>query len=136
MNYNFTLLTSKADVLKLVALATAEKDDLEFRKAVLLRKAKNSADSSNDIEADIQRLNSDITVTETIIATLPDGDKKTEENIKLMGFEYKKAKLLQRRNNNGVIALFETELDVGKIEKELEEVDGFISGLNDRLATF
>ena len=133
MNYNFTLIKTKDDCQKLIATANAEKEDLVFRQSVLQHRLKTSSDNALEIETDLQTVTGQIAVIETIIAGLPDGEAKAKEQIKLMGLEYKKVVLEQRRNSRGVTAILETEYDIGCIEQSIAETDAFINAVNTRL---
>ena len=90
MNYNFTLIKTKDDCLKLIATAKAEKEKLEFRKSVLEHRVKTSSDNAVEIETDLQTINGQVSVSESIINSLPDGEAKSKEQIKLLGLEYKR----------------------------------------------
>jgi hypothetical protein len=133
MNYNFTLIKTKDDCLKLIATAKAEKENLEFRKSVLEHRVKTSSDNAVEIETDLQTINGQVSVSESIINSLPDGEAKSKEQIKLLGLEYKKAVLEQRKNSKGVTSILETEYDIGCIEQSITETDTFIASVNDRM---
>ncbi len=64
---------------------------------------------------------------------MPDGEAKSKEQIKLLGLEYKKAVLEQRKNSKGVTSILETEYDIGCIEQSITETDTFIAAVNDRM---
>lgn len=78
MNYNFTLIKTKDDCLKLIATAKAEKENLEFRKSVLEHRVKTSSDNAVEIETDLQTINGQVSVSESIINSLPDGGSQIQ----------------------------------------------------------
>ena len=54
---------------------------------------------------------------------------------KKVKLEYKKFLLENRKESYGLVALLQKELDVQRIENEIEEVDGFIAELTAHKAT-
>ncbi len=133
MNYNFTLLTSKEDCNALLAVATEQKASFEFRKLSMERHRATSSGSAQEIDNDIQTVNGLISISESIISNIPDGQVKNKEMVKLLGLQYRKAVIEQRKLSHGVVAVLETEFDMGCVENNIAETDNFINGLKDRL---
>ena len=132
MLYNLTLVTKKDDCDALLAIAAEDKASLEFRKTSLERHRVTSSGSTVDLDVELQTVEAAISVSESIIAGIPDGDTKNKEIIKLKGLDYRKAVLTQRKSKHGVVALMETDYDIGCCEKEIEETDAFIAAINER----
>ena len=72
----------------------------------------------------------EISAVETIINVLPDGPTKEAEIDRKVKLEYKKFLLENRKESFGAVALLERELDLSRVEKELEEVEAFIDLIN------
>ena len=108
MVYNFTLLKTKEDCNALLAVATEQKASLEFRKMSLVRHRATSSGSAQEIDTDLLALSGQISISQTIISNIPDGEVKNKEMVKLLGLQYRKAVLEQRKNSHGAIAVMET----------------------------
>lgn len=133
MNYSTSLLKTKDDCNMLLATANEEKATLAFRKLTLERHKVTSSGSSLSIETDLQTLQAQIIVSESIIASIADGEVKNKEAIKLMGLNYRKAILTERKNSHGVVAVLQTEYDIDCVEKDMAATDSFIETVNTRL---
>lgn len=133
MNYNYTLLKSKEDCNELLAIAAEEKANFEFRKLSMERYRATTTGSAQEIDKDLQTLTGQITTSESIIATIWDGPEKNKEMVKLLGYQYRKAVLEQRKLSRGVISVLETEFDIGCVTNNIAECDAFIDGLKNRL---
>ena len=130
MEYSTLLLKTKDDCNAVLAIANEDKAALEFRKVSLERHKVTSSGSSITIETDLQTIQAQITVSESIIASIPDGDTKDKEITKLKGLDYRKSVLTQRKKSHGVIAVLQTEYDIDTVEKDIATVDSFIEVLN------
>ena len=117
----------------MLAAANEEKATLEFRKLSLERHRVTSSGSSLSIETDLQTIQAQINTSEAIIAGIPDGEAKTKEKTKLLGLNYRKAVLTDRKNSHGVTAVLQTEYDIDCVDKEIATTDTFIDIVNTRL---
>ena len=134
MNYSFTLLTSKEDCDIMTAMANKSKSALTYKKSTLLHKQEISTGNAVEIETALQSVNSEIAAVTTVIAALPDGDTKKEQISKKTKLEFKRFTLTERKESYGVLSLLDTEIDIGCIDKDIEETDVFIAGVSDRKA--
>lgn len=125
--YNTTNLTVIADCNALLAWAAKEKADLNFRKLSDERLTVRFAETSQEIEAILQGVIAEITAQETIIAVLPDGPTKQEAINKKVRLEYKQFVLENRRESYGTISFLEKQMDLERVNREIEEVDVFIT---------
>lgn len=132
MNYSFTLLTSKEDCDMMIAMANKSKSALNYRKLTLLHKQEISTGNAVEIETALQSVNSEIAAVTTVIAALPEGDSKKEQVSKKTRLEFKLFTLTERKESYGILSLLDTEFDIGCIEKDIEQADAFIAGVNDR----
>jgi len=133
MEYSILLLKSKDDCNALLATANEDKATLEFRKITLERHRVTSSGSSVSIETELQTLQAQINVSESIIANIPDGDVKSKEQTKLLGLNYRKAVLTERKNSHGVIAVLQTEYDIDCVVKDIAATDLFIETVTARM---
>jgi len=132
MEYNFTLLSTKEDCDTMISIASKNKEDLEYKKITLDHKKKVATGSAVEIETELSATNAQIAVLETVIASLPEGEIKKDNISKKTKLEFKRFTLLERKESYGVLSLLETEVDIGCIDKDIEELDAFIAGVNDR----
>jgi len=107
MSYTVAKITTIEDCDLLLSLAAKEKADLTFKRLSEERLTLNYSETAVEIDADLQSVNTEITATETIIATLPDGTSKEEAVKKKTKLEYKKFLLNNRKENYGSLALLE-----------------------------
>ena len=134
MSYSTSKITTIADCDLLLAWAAKEKADLNFKKLSEERLTDNYSTTSVEIDAELQAVAAEISATETIIATLPEGNSKEEAVKKKVKLEYKKFLLENRKESYGVVALLEKELDLTKVTLELAEIDAFTVAITGRKA--
>ncbi len=125
--YNITNLTQIADCNALLAWAAKEKADLNYRKLSDERLTVRFAETSQEIEAILQGVIAEIAAQETIIAVLPDGPTKQEAINKKVRLEYKQFVLENRRESYGTITFLEKQMELERVNREIEEVDVFIT---------
>ena len=133
--YSLNKITTVADCNVLLAWAEKEKSDLTFKQISVERITVNYGSTSTEIDVILQSVISEINVTATVLLTLPDGPTKDELEKKKTRLEYKKFLLENRKESYGSVALLEKELDLERINKELDEVDGFITTVTAHKAT-
>lgn len=126
MNYSVQNLTQVTDCNILLAMATKEKADLDFKKLSDERMTVKFTQTSQEIDAELQGVIAEIAATETIIAMLPDGKSKDDAIDKKTRLEYRKFTLENRKESYGTVALLEKEMDLARVTQEIEEVVAFI----------
>ena len=122
MSYSVSKITTVADCDLLLAWAVKEKADLNYKKLSEERLTNNYSETSIEIDAELQSVISEIAATETIIATLPDGNSKEDAIKKKVRLEYKKFLLENRKDSYGVVALLEKELDLTNVTQSLAAI--------------
>jgi len=127
--YSLNKINSVADCDVLLAWAEKEKSDLTFKQISVERVTINYSSTSVEIEAVLQGVIAEIDATVTVLAALPEGPTKEELEKKKTRLEYKRFLLENRKESYGSVALLEKELDLERINKELDEVDVFINGV-------
>jgi hypothetical protein len=134
MSYSVSKITTVADCDLLLAWAVKEKADLNYKKLSEERLTNNYSETSIEIDAELQSVISEIAATETIIATLPDGNSKEDAIKKKVRLEYRKFLLENRKESYGVVALLEKELDLTNVTQSLAEIDAFTAAITARKA--
>jgi hypothetical protein len=129
MNYSISNLTEVADCNELLTWAAREKGDLEYRKLSDERLTARYAETSLEVNADLQAVIAEISALETVIAVLPDGPTKDDNLNKKVRLEYRKFLLETRKQSFGTVALLEKEMDLGRVIQEIEEADAFIAAV-------
>ncbi|MGH2665820.1 hypothetical protein [Flavobacterium sp.] len=127
--YSLTKIANVADCDALITWAEKEKSDLAFKKISVERITTNYSSTSVEIEAILQGVVAEIAAVETVLGILPEGPTKDSEEKRKKRLEYKRFLLENRKESYGSVALLEKELDLERINKELSEVDVFISGV-------
>ncbi|MFN8274914.1 MAG: hypothetical protein U0X58_08555 [Flavobacteriaceae bacterium] len=134
MDYSVNNLSTVADCNALLTWAGREKADLSFKKLSDERLTSRIAETSQELDAELQGVLTEISATETIINILPDGPSKDDAINKKTRLEYKKFLLENRRESYGTVALLEKQMDLARVQVEIDEVDAFISAVEQRKA--
>ena len=135
MAYSISGITQVADCDVLLTSAGKEKAELEFKKLSEERMVTKYTTTSVEIDAILQGVLVELSAVNTIIDVLPEGPTKEEEIKKKVKLEYKKFLLENRKESYGAVALLEKELDLARVEQQLEEVDSFITVITNHKAT-
>ena len=133
--YSLNKITTVADCNVLLTWAEKEKSDLTFKQLSVERVAVNYSSTSIEIDAVLQGVVAEISAIDTIIGTLAEGTTKEDLLKKKTRLEYKKFLLENRKESYGSVALLEKELDLERINKQIEEVDVFIVAVANHKAT-
>ena len=133
--YSVTNLTTIADCDVLLNMANKEKADLTFKKLSEERLVTNYSTTSVEIDAVLQGVIAEIAAVDSILAVLPNGPTKDSEEKRKVRLEYKKFLLENRKESYGAVALLEKELDLERVNKQLDEVNLFIDAVTAHKAT-
>ena len=133
--YSVTNLTTIADCDVLLNMANKEKADLAFKKLSEERLVTNYSTTSIEIDAVLQGVVAEIAAVDSILAVLPEGSTKDSEEKRKVRLEYKKFLLENRKESYGAVALLEKELDLERVNKQLDEVNLFIDAVTAHKAT-
>ena len=133
--YSVTNLTTIADCDVLLNMANKEKADLAFKKLSEERLVTNYSITSVEIDAVLQGVIAEIAAVDSILAVLPNGPTKDSEEKRKVRLEYKKFLLENRKESYGAVALLEKELDLERVNKQLDEVNLFIDAVTAHKAT-
>lgn len=129
MNYSINNLTQVADCAALLSWAAKEKAGLEHERYTDERLATKFAETSVEINANLQSLLIEISANDAAIDLLPEGPSKDDHINKKTRLEYKKFLLETRRDSYGTIALLEKEMDLARVMQQLAEVDAFMAAV-------
>lgn len=135
MNYSVNKITSMADCDSLIEVANKEKDDLQYRKTTVTHQNANFASTAAEVEADLNSTNAQLTALNTVIAGLPNGTIKDANVTKQKRLELKAFLLNQKKENYGVIALLQNEMEQAAIDAQIAEVDAFVATVQAHKAT-
>ena len=133
--YSVTNITTIADCDVLLNMANKEKADLAFKKLSEERLVTNYSTTSVEIDAVLQGVIAEIAAVDSILAVLPNGPTKDSEEKRKVRLEYKKFLLENRTESYGAVALLEKELDLERVNKQLDEVNLFIDAVTAHKAT-
>lgn len=133
--YTVSNLTTIADCDVLLTMANKEKADLVFKKLSEERLVTNYSTTSIEIDAVLQGVVAEIAAVDSILAVLPEGSTKDSEEKRKVRLEYKKFLLENRKESYGAVALLEKELDLERVNKQLDEVNLFINTITAHKAT-
>ena len=133
--YTVSNLTTIADCDVLLTMANKEKADLVFKKLSEERLVTNYSTASVEIDAVLQGVIAEIAAVDSILAVLPNGPTKDSEEKRKVRLEYKKFLLENRKESYGAVALLEKELDLERVNKQLDEVNLFIDAVTAHKAT-
>lgn len=130
----FTLskLTSATDCDVVLNWAQKEKSDLAYKKTGGERFTQNFSENALEMEAELQVVIAQLAGCQIAIDLLPPGQKKESEIEKKVKLEHKKY-LLERKK--GGVLLVERELELIRIDKELIEINAFITAVTAHKAT-
>ena len=133
--YSVTNLTTIADCDVLLTMANKVKADLAFKKLSEERLVTNYSTTSVEIDAVLQGVIAEIAAVDSILTVLPNGPTKDSEEKRKVRLEYKKFLLENRKESYGAVALLEKELDLERVNKQLDEVNLFIDAVTAHKAT-
>ncbi len=132
MNYSVNNLNAVADCNSLLSWAAREKADLNYKKLSDERLTSRFAETSLELNADLQGVLAELAATDTVISILPEGPSKEDAINKKTRLEYKKFLLETRIESYGTVALLEKEMDLARVLQELIEVDTFVTTIEAR----
>lgn len=127
--YSFSRIDNVADCDILLSRAAKEKSDLTLKKMVDEHTVSNYGDTSVEIGAVLQGVIAELAATQIMIDNLPEGPTKEDAIKRRKRLEYRQFTLENRKESYGAVALLEKQLDLTRINSELEEVEAFIAGV-------
>lgn len=89
-------------------------------------------DNSVDIETTLQGVVAELEAVNAILTVVPPGPTREDLLNRKTRLEYKKFLLENRKSSYGAVALIEKQLDLWRVNREIEEVDVFIGAITER----
>lgn len=132
MVYSVENLTQVTDCDVLLTWAQKAKADLNFQKLSEERLTTKYAETSIIVDAELQGVITEIAAQDSIIAILPEGPSKQDAVNKKTRLVYKKFLLETRLGSYGAVSLLEKEMDLARVQQEIQEVDAFIAAIQDK----
>lgn len=133
MNYSVSLLTNRPDCQALIDIANADKKGLLYRRTGLEIQSDSATSNSSEIDAELSAVTAEVASLQAIINGLPDGQTKDILILRYKKAEVKKALLESRKDKYGVLSLLQKENDIACIDKDIIEIDAYITALTDRM---
>ena len=133
MNYSVSLLTNRPDCQALIDIANADKKGLSYRRTGLEIQSDSATSNSSEIDAELSAVTAEVASLQAIINGLPDGPTKEILILRYKKAEVKKALLASRKDKYGVLSLLQKENDIACIDKDIIEIDAYITALTDRM---
>ena len=131
MPLSVTLLSTQADCDQVLADLDDSRKNLDFRRLQLERNRDNATDRATTLDADIASTEAEVSSLNAVIASLPDGNTKTEMQNRLRRADFRLFSLQQRKSQFGTTAvvlfesqLNETNLRIGSLDTDIGEVQG------------
>jgi len=133
MNYSVSLLTNRPDCQALIDIANADKKGLLYRRTGLEIQSDSATSNSSEIDAELSAVTAEVASLQAIINGLPDGPTKDILILRYKKADVKKALLESRKDKYGVLSLLQKENDIACIDKDIIEIDAYITALTDRM---
>ena len=131
MPLSVTLLSTQADCDQVLADLDDSRKNLDFRRLQLERNRDNATERATTLDADIASTEAEVSSLNAVIASLPDGNTKTEMQNRLRRADFRLFSLQQRKSQFGTTAvvlfesqLNETNLRIGSLDTDIGEVQG------------
>ena len=133
MNYSVSLLTTRPDCQALIDIANSDKKGLLYRRAGLEIQSDSATSNSTEIDAELSAVTAEIASLQAIINGLPDGPTRDILILRYKKADVKKALLESRKDKYGVLSLLQKENDIACIDKDIIEIDAYVTALTDRM---
>ncbi len=134
-NYPVSQLTTIQDCDALLGIADKEKKDLEWRKHSLERQKSQYANAAMVNASELSSRRAELAALDIVIAGLPAGEFKNEQEIKRTEVWYRVFRLENKQASFGDVAVLEKEFEIKRVQKELDETATLISEVTDHKAT-
>lgn len=135
MPYSLSVLTTQIECDSLLTLSQRERNNLAYRKTTLERQKLSFSENSTGVDQDLAAVTAEVNALRILIPTLPDSPTKKESEDKLVRAETRLHFLSRRDQNYSNVSLLTLELDIARVQKEMDEVDAFILDVTTQKAT-
>jgi len=131
-NMELSILSKESEVDNLLKFANERKDDLDFRRIVLIREKKDMSGTVTDIDTELIKVNAKLTASNAILGVLTNSDDVRDETLKKERLDVRRKGLENRREDANVEALVMLEFEMEEIAIRITKTDELIAGLNTR----
>ena len=135
MSYSINSVSTITECDALLTMAQKEKSDLDYRKITLNRDKTEALTNGPEVDQELSVISTEITALKAIFSTLPAGDTKDDYEDRIKRAELRKRALTRKEENYGLVAGITLELDIARVEKEMEEINTFITEVTAKRAT-
>jgi len=129
---NLSILSKESEVDNLLKFANERKDDLDFRRIVLLREKKDMSGTVTDIDTELIKVNAKLTASNAILGVLTNPEDVRDETLKKERLDVRRKGLENRREDANVEALVMLEFEMEEIAIRITKTDELIADLNAR----
>ena len=136
MAYTVSALTTTADCDKLLVDAESDLKALRHRASNLDYARDSTSEATSETQATLVSLDAEIQALTSVIPTLAEGTKARKNNeIDLRTATYRRARLTDKQEARGPVALLTRERDLAETEAQVTEVEAFIAAITARKAS-
>lgn len=130
MVYSLNRLMTIADCDIIIQLATDEKDFLVHKQTNVDYNVDSYTGRSDEVEAALTATNTELVALEAAYPTMPVGSKGERDMEKrIQALKYQKFLLEKRSDSYNALQVIQRELELGRVEAELAEIDTFIAAV-------
>jgi hypothetical protein len=134
MSYSFNSITTVADCDALLLLANNEKNEITYAIDTVTRRINSMTNSVTELATDLASVQAELSTTQTIIASLPEGEVKEAQITKRMKLEVRLRVLNDRIDDYGAVALLQRQNELEIEQAALDRQEIFITEIQNRRA--
>ncbi len=130
--YNLELITSAADADQLLRIAQREKRSIYVRRENLSLRNENASENGAERSADIVAAQAELQSLNTVIDSLPEGERKQEEITNRMAVELRLRRLTRGGDGNDPVSIVERAFDVNRFDRDITGIEEFVAAVEAR----
>ena len=118
----------------MIAIAQKEKGNLTYRKTTMEWQQANFNENSGDVDQELDTVVAEVDFLKAAILPMVEGPVKEEKKEKLRKAESRQYLLSKKDKIYGNLALLSLQLETARAQKEIDEIDNFISEVSTKKA--
>jgi hypothetical protein len=130
--FNLELITSAADADQLLRIAQREKRSIYVRRENLSLRNENASENGAERSADIVAAQAELQSLNTVIDSLPEGERKQEEITNRMAVELRLRRLTRGGDGNDPVSIVERAFDVNRFDRDITGIEEFVAAVEAR----
>jgi hypothetical protein len=130
--FNLELITSAADADQLLRIAQREKRSIYVRRENLSLRNENASENGAERNADIVAAQAELQSLNTVIDSLPEGERKQEEITNRMAVELRLRRLTRGGDGNDPVSIVERAFDVNRFDRDITGIEEFVAAVEAR----